>query len=274
MFIYRIHNITTDKSYVGRTSARYICNRWCAHKYQLKKNTHDNKYLQEEWDRYGPDAFKVEILAEPSSLEELGSLEAHWIAKLGSAQRDRGYNIELGGLVKKTMPETKAKQSKARIGFKCSPESIERMRAAKKQQAVSPKAIEAMRQSRLGSKVSEATKKKISEAQKGEKGNNWKKPMPEETRKKISAKLKGRIQKPITEETRRKLSESHKGQVSYWRGKKRSPESVEKTSKSLKGHTPWNKGMTLSPERRKRMAEAQQKRAAHVRAQKEILSQN
>ena len=102
--------------------------------------------------------------------------------------------------------------------------------------------------SRLGAITSEETKKKLSEAHKGQ--------IPWMTGRKH------------TEESKQKMSEAHKGQIVWNKGismseeqkkkmsaaaltgRKHTEESKQKISAAVKGQVPWNKGMTA-----KRMAE-------------------
>ena len=72
----------------------------------------------------------------------------------------------------------------------------------------------------FGKHIPYETRKKMSEAQKGEKNHFFGKHHSEETRRKISEVKKGKKRKPLTEETRRKISEAQKG-------KKRGPMSEE-----------------------------------------------
>ena len=75
-----------------------------------------------------------------------------------------------------------------------------------------------------GKKMSLEIRKKISEAQRGEKGNNW--------------------GKTASEETKRKMSKAHKGEKShFWKGGKMAkyPE-IEKTRKSLE-YRLWRKAV-------------------------------
>jgi hypothetical protein len=70
------------------------------------------------------------------------------------------------------------------------------------------------------------------------------KPCSEETKKKISQKLKGRIPwnkgKHLPKEMRKKLSEVLKG---HGKGRYVSEETRKKLSEALKGNIPWNKGI-------------------------------
>lgn len=72
-----------------------------------------------------------------------------------------------------------------------------------------------------------------------ESGGNIKKDVPNETRKKISEKLKGH---KVSEETRKKISQSQMGKESPLKGKKMSAEFIKKNSISHIGQVPWNKG--------------------------------
>jgi len=73
---------------------------------------------------------------------------------------------------------------------------------------------------RIGKHRSEETKKKISEKMKGGNSTSWKKGhngywkgkhRSEETKKKISEARKGKKREPLSEETKKKMSEAHKG---------------------------------------------------------------
>ena len=92
-------------------------------------------------------------------------------------------------------------------------------------------------------KHSEETRKKLSEAHKGEKHHMYGKHPSEETRKKISESNKGKhtgennpmFGKHPSEETRKKLSEAHKGEKHPMFGKHHSDESRNKMSNAHKG---------------------------------------
>lgn len=87
----------------------------------------------------------------------------------------------------------------------------------------------------------------------------------EETRKKLSAALKGRAVwnkglklppsqmkgKHHTEETKAKISKAKKGMVSNFKGKHFSLEARRKLSESHKGKPSWNKGIPLSDKTKK-----------------------
>lgn len=89
--VYTITNIITHKIYVGSTKDSFK-RRWALHLFHLKNNRHDNRYLQNSWNKYGESAFKFEILEECDS-EFCISLEQYWMNMLNSCNRNFGYNI-------------------------------------------------------------------------------------------------------------------------------------------------------------------------------------
>ena len=91
-----------------------------------------------------------------------------------------------------------------------------------------------------GRTFSEETRRKLSEATKGENNPMYGKTRSEETRRKMSESQKGRT---FSEETRQKLSEAHKGKTSP------------------------RKGVTLSDESRKKMSDAAKRRWAKKRGE-------
>ena len=48
--IYAIHNIKTDKYYIGQS--KDIEHRWKQHKSRLKNNKHENEHLQNSYNKY------------------------------------------------------------------------------------------------------------------------------------------------------------------------------------------------------------------------------
>lgn len=70
----------------------------------------------------------------------------------------------------------------------------------------------------------------------------------EETKQKMAIAQQNRKRKPLSEETKRKLSEKLKGHII-------SEETRQKISKSCKGHIPPNKGIPQSDEQKRRHSE-------------------
>jgi hypothetical protein len=124
-----------------------------------------------------------------------------------------------------------------------------------------------------GGKLSEASKRKMSDAKKGEKNHNYGKTLSDETKHKISEDRKGEKNhnygKPRSEETKQKLSEAFKGEKNpmygksgeknpmYGKtgeaapmyGKTHSDEARQKISDA-------NKGKTFSDESKQKMSQA------------------
>ena len=76
---------------MGQT-ARPSIKRWREHLYKLRKNKHQNRYLQAAWNKYGEKSFEFQVIKEFDSLEELNRAEIETI-KNGSSL----YNLSDGG---------------------------------------------------------------------------------------------------------------------------------------------------------------------------------
>ena len=115
--IYRIVNWVNGKTYVG--SATYLRKRLSEHKRTLILNKHNNKYLQNSWNKYGETNFCFEIL-EYCIKDILIIREQYWINKLNSVV-PKGYNLapiagNTAGI--KWTEEVRAKQIAVRTGKK------------------------------------------------------------------------------------------------------------------------------------------------------------
>ena len=67
--VYIIENTINNKIYIGQSSQ--YPKRWTTHKRQLRKGKHDNKSLQEDYDKYGLDVFEFKVvLSFPSNVTE------------------------------------------------------------------------------------------------------------------------------------------------------------------------------------------------------------
>lgn len=60
--IYSITNITNDKKYIGETMD--VKRRWEEHEEDLNNNKHHSYKLQQDWNEYGKEGFKFEIVEE------------------------------------------------------------------------------------------------------------------------------------------------------------------------------------------------------------------
>ena len=89
--IYKISNIKNNKVYVG--SSTRPKNRWNQHILDLKFKRHRNCKLQKDYNKYGADIFKMEIV-EFCSRNKLIKQEDYWIKKLKALHDHHGYNLK------------------------------------------------------------------------------------------------------------------------------------------------------------------------------------
>jgi len=95
--IFQIRNIQTGKILLG--SSTNLHGPLNKHRFMLSIGSHDNAVLQQDWNRFGADAFTFEILeiVKPNDDpifnidDELTLLEQIWIEKL-QPMGERGYN--------------------------------------------------------------------------------------------------------------------------------------------------------------------------------------
>jgi group I intron endonuclease len=242
--VYKIINITNNKLYIGSsTDVKYRLSR---HKHELRKNKHDNIYLQNAWNKYGEDCFKFEVMLYCEK-EYLVKKEQEMIDYYQSTWQNKGYNIcAIAGncLGIKRSKEFKDNMkgntnNKGRKEYHTSEETKQKQRKAK---LGKPSGM-------LGKHHSEETKLKMSIIRKGKSPSNKGKKCSEETKIKISFSNKGKVSpmkgKHHSEETRKKISENQKGRVAWNKGKTTSKETRLKQSKSRMGKIPWNKGKKL-----------------------------
>lgn len=78
--IYNIYSITclnNGKVYFGRSQE--IEKRWRSHKNMFRKSSHNNTKMQEDWNKYGEEAFLFEVIYTTSDLEESIEIEQSYI---------------------------------------------------------------------------------------------------------------------------------------------------------------------------------------------------
>lgn len=152
--VYCIFNISNGRRYVG--SSNNLWRRFTEHRRQLKKRTHGNQFMQNDYVKSGSDMFLFFILQECQEETRL-ILEQSWLDAVWDGKVDC-YNIE---------PKVES-----RVGWSPSIETRQRMSLAKKGKLTGPCSElrrEAIRQSRAG------------------KFNNW---SPEGKRKVVESKQK------------------------------------------------------------------------------------
>lgn len=181
--IYEIRNVIDGKCYIG--SAANIEQRWRAHLSYLSNAKHHSIILQRAWDKHGSCNFEFNIIEQVEDRTKLIEREQYWINRFDSSNNELGYNIckKAGSRIgtfaseetKRKMVlshlnmsnETRAKWlsalSAARVGYKHTQETINKM---------------------TGQKRTEETKAKMSIANRG-------RVMSIEQRKQISLRMTG-----------------------------------------------------------------------------------
>lgn len=199
MEVYRILNLVTGKSYIGKTNIGII-NRYKKHISNAKNNI--NRYLYDSMNKHGYNYFIIGTLEECSSIEELNTKEIYYIKKYNSLYPN-GYNMTLGGDGGSTLSSW----------------SEENKQKLYKQQSLT----------RTGLKRTVSQKQNMSLAQKG-------KIISEETRLKISNTLKVNYLNK-SEEDKRKTTEHLK--LTYGNRKNQTHSETTKKLMSLKASRTW-----------------------------------
>lgn len=89
--IYKIICIKNNKFYIG--SGVNIDKRLKSHIGLLKRNKHENKYLQNCWNKYGEQNFRFEIIESVCDTHLLSIKEKWWLDNTSCCNRKIGFNI-------------------------------------------------------------------------------------------------------------------------------------------------------------------------------------
>ena len=179
--------------------------------YYIGKGKDNRAYRKGRGEVYPPkDKSRIIFLKQNLTEEEAFKHEKYMIAVLG--RKDLGTGIL----------RNKTDGGEGLSGAIRSEETREKLRIAHTGKILSVEHRQKIRENNLGRKHSEETKRKQSNAHKGENSILYGKPLLEEHRKKISESLKGKMSKenhPLygkshSEKTKRKQSESNTGK--YW----------------------------------------------------------
>lgn len=159
--IYTITNNITNKIYVGKTND--FNRRVSQHKLALRKNIHNNIYLQRAWNTYGEKSFVFEVLEE-YPYEYLYSMEHYWCNMLDVHNEKYGYNTKPTDPFNKSGSSAEAieKTRKALIGRKLSLETRKKLSDAHKGKIISAETKLKHSIAAKGRKASEETRKKLS----------------------------------------------------------------------------------------------------------------
>jgi group I intron endonuclease len=177
--IYKIINQINNKVYVGQTS-QSLKNRFRDH---CKPSSKFCFLLRRAIDKYGKNAFKIELLEETPTREEANLREVFWIERLRSKERDFGYNVVMGGIgwsgkhseeSKKIMSERMKGEKNPNWGKPKSASWKACISAIMSNRPVSLEKKQKISKALTGRKrgpTCDAVKRKISEAQKGKPRN-------------------------------------------------------------------------------------------------------
>lgn len=152
MNIYLVTNKINNKKYVGQTT-KPISFRWAKHVDSSKRcSKRTSPYLVRAIQKYGKDAFVIELLDTAYDRDELNKKEEIWINKIGSLT-PHGYNIRPGGGCSPFNDETKRKLSEATRRQMSDPDARAIISKAQRGRIRTPEQKEAMGQLRRGRKL-------------------------------------------------------------------------------------------------------------------------
>lgn len=157
--VYKIMNVKNGKFYIG--SAKDFKVRWNRHLYDLRRGAHCNIYIQRAYNKYGEGVFSFEIIEIVGNLLER---EQYWIDKMRPYDFRIGYNIS-----------RKAKGGDNLTGHPNRDEIIKKIRNSMKAK-MTPEVLRVRSERVMGDRNPNF-------------GNKW----SQETRKKFSAKKKGKL---------------------------------------------------------------------------------
>ena len=200
-YIYITENLINGKRYIGQKKSNKFLN---------TKYLGSGAILRKAIQKYGKENFTVSMICECNSKEELDEKEIYYI-KLYNAQSDPNfYNLTMGGESGLGGPKFKGhkhtEESRKKISDSTKGEKnpfygkhhTEETRKHLKEKwkgrgPVSEETRAKLSRARKGKKFTEEHKRKISESQKGEKGNNWGKKLSNETKNKISNTVHNKV---------------------------------------------------------------------------------
>jgi group I intron endonuclease len=141
--IYKITSTANGKMYVG--CASNIRTRINGHLYDLRRDKHNNSYLQRAWNKYSEENFVFEII-EKCDISDLHFKEHYWVNELNCLDRSIGYNLKPTDPNGKSVhsEETKEKLRGINKGKKPSELCIQKL----KERTLSPEHKELLQRSR------------------------------------------------------------------------------------------------------------------------------
>lgn len=142
--------------------------RFWHHRWKLNNNSHDNRHLQNAWNKYGSEDFYFQMVYTINKNEDMNNLEIYYIEKYKAFTN--GFNLTTGGEGKKNAPMSEEakrivgeKNRKHNLGKKHSKETRRKMSESQKRlgRKLSEEHKKLLIESRLGSKHTEESKEKM-----------------------------------------------------------------------------------------------------------------
>lgn len=134
MLVYKVTNTVNGKVYIGQT-INSIKERWYSHCYDTKNYC---SYLKHAINKYGEEAFTIEVIDQASDLDSLTEKEAFWISHYNSTNPEKGYNIRKAqkglGTVPDSLKALIGKNTKEAMGRMSDDAKLARKEASKKTQ--------------------------------------------------------------------------------------------------------------------------------------------
>ena len=193
--------------------------------------------MQHSYNKYGESCFIFDVIERIEDTDILIEREGYWINFYHSNERDFGFNARINttnNFGTKRSDESRLNMSNAQKGRKKSEEHKKKLSEANKGKILSEETRAKISMIWRGRKHTEETKAKMSASSKG-------KPKSIEARKNMSIAKSGKPRKPMSEETKKKLSESRMGEknpmygvTSPFKGKHHSNEAKEHRRKKMR----------------------------------------
>ena len=188
--LYKIINTVNGKIYIGQT-IQSLKNRKKDHRNCMVRLQHLPLYRA--FRKYGFEKFEWTTIYSANDKNDLDKREKYYIQFYKTTRPPYGYNMTYGGEGGQHIEETKKKISESLKGRKFSEETKKKLSLSLKGKYTKEKSFW------WGRKHAKEERRKIGDAQKGEKNHMY--------------------GKKATEETRRKMSGSHKGEL-HWNHKR------------------------------------------------------
>lgn len=147
--IYRIRNRVNGKHYIG--SSVRLKNRKLEHFHKLKANTHENKYLQNSFNKYGESNFSFEVMEYIEDVNSLIQVEQLYL-DIFYDNKNKCYNI---------LPT-----AGSTLGYKHTSDSKQKIGQAQKGKVVSNETKQKISEAKKGKTFNEIHRKKLSEIKK------------------------------------------------------------------------------------------------------------